>query len=60
METTNDYPMNLKRRPGVCIPWEEAKERFGEIKGDEEQIKRIWEQNDAEAYDYYMQMLLSF
>ena len=59
METTN-YPMNLKRRPGVCITWEEAKERFGEIKGDEEQIKRIWEQNDAEAYDYYMQMLLSF
>ncbi|MCL2306512.1 MAG: hypothetical protein FWC43_14330 [Planctomycetaceae bacterium] len=59
METTN-YPMNLKRPPGVCITWEEAKERFGEIKGDEEQIKRIWEQNDAEAYDYFMQMLLSF
>ncbi len=55
-----EYVMNLKRRPGVCIPWEEAKERFGEIQGDEEQIKRVWETNDAEAYDFYWQILLSF
>lgn len=46
--------------PGVCIPWEEAKKRYGQIQGDEEQIKRIWETNDAEAYDYYWQCLLSF
>lgn len=53
--------MSEKRKePGVCIPWSEAKERYGEIKGDEEQIKRIWEANDAEAYDYYWQCLLSF
>jgi hypothetical protein len=55
---TQDRP--LKRPPGVCISWEEAKQRYGEIQGDEEQIKRIWEANDAEAYDYLMQCLLSF
>lgn len=49
-----------KRAPGVCIPWEEAKAGFGEIQGNEEQIKRIWEENDAEAYFYYWQCLLSF
>ena len=53
-------PQNVKRPPGVCITWEEAKQRYGEIQGDEEQIKRIWEANDAEAYDYLMQCLLSF
>ena len=51
---------NIKRPPGVCISWEEAKQRYGEIQGDEEQIKRIWQINDAEAYDYLMQCLLSF
>ena len=53
-------PQNTKRPPGVCISWEEAKQRYGEIQGDEEQIKRIWQINDAEAYDYLMQCLLSF
>lgn len=60
MTEDKNYPMNLKRAPGVCIPWEEAKERLGPIQGDAEQIKRVWEQNDAEAYDYYWQCLLSF
>ncbi|GHT34105.1 hypothetical protein FACS189427_00820 [Planctomycetales bacterium] len=50
----------VKRQPGVCISWEEVKERYGEILGNEEQIKRIWTENDAEAYDYYWQCLLSF
>ena len=49
-----------KRPPGTCIPWEEAKQRFGDIKGDEDMIRQIWEQNDAEAYDYFWQCLLSF
>ncbi|MDR1959723.1 MAG: hypothetical protein LBQ54_11895 [Planctomycetaceae bacterium] len=49
-----------KRPPGTCLSWEEAKQRYGEIKGNEEQIQNIWEQNDAEAYDYLWQCLLSF
>ena len=46
--------------PGVCIPWSEVKARYGEILGDEEQIARVWAVNDAEAYDYFWQCLLSF
>ena len=49
-----------KRPPGVCISWEEAKQRYGGIQGNEEQIRRTWQANDAEAYDYLMQCLLSF
>ncbi len=54
---SQDHP---KRPPGVCVPWEEARRRYGEIQGDEEQIKRVWQTNDAEAYDYIWQCLLSF
>ncbi|MDR3110427.1 MAG: hypothetical protein LBU65_12215 [Planctomycetaceae bacterium] len=46
--------------PGVCVSWEEARKQLGTIQGNEEQIKQTWEQNDAEAYDYYWQCLLSF
>lgn len=56
-ENENLDPANI---PGVCIPWDEIKSRYGEIQGDEEQIRRIWAENDAEAYDYYWQCLLSF
>jgi len=50
----------MKHPPGVCVSWEEAKKTLGEIQGNEEQIKTIWEQNDAEVYDYFWQCLLSF
>ena len=52
--------MIVNRPPGTCVPWEEAKKRYGEIQGNEEQIERIWCENDAEAYDYLWQSLLSF
>ncbi|GHT11287.1 hypothetical protein FACS1894170_04630 [Planctomycetales bacterium] len=57
---TNLQDNTVVRQPGVCVPWEEAKQRYGEILGNEEQIKRIWDANDAEAYDYLWQCLLSF
>jgi hypothetical protein len=58
---SNEKEMSAgKRIPGCCVTWEEVKERYGEIKGNEEQIEHIWRQNDAEAYDYYWQCLLSF
>ena len=50
----------ISRPPGTCVSWDEAKRRYGEIQGNEEQIRRIWETNDAEAYDYIWQCLLSF
>lgn len=60
MTSENENKEKTTRPPGTCIPWEEAKKRYGNILGDEQQIERIWEINDAEAYDYYWQCLLSF
>jgi hypothetical protein len=57
---TNSTEMIVNRPPGTCVSWEEAKKRYGEIQGNEEQIERIWRENDAEAYDYLWQSLLSF
>lgn len=47
-------------KPGVCIPWREKLKELPEIKGDEELLKRIWEDNEALAYTYIWQCLLSF
>ena len=49
-----------KREPGVCIPWEERLKELPEIKGDEELVKRVWEDIDALAYTYIWHCLLSF
>ena len=60
MTHQNENNRVINRPPGTCVPWEEAKKRYGEIKGNEEQIERVWRENDAEAYDYVWQCLLSF
>lgn len=49
-----------KIKPGVCIPWEEKRKELPNITGDEELFKRIWEDNEALAYMYIWQVLLSF
>lgn len=49
-----------KTKPGVCIPWEEKRKELPNITGDEELFKRIWEDNEALAYMYIWQVLLSF
>lgn len=46
--------------PGICVPWEEKRKEFREFLGDEEIVRRIWEQNEALAYTYIWQCLLSF
>jgi len=48
------------RPPGTCIPWAEKRQELGEIKGDEELVKRVWENIDALGYTYIWQVLLSF
>lgn len=48
------------RKPGVCIPWEEKLKELPKITGDEEFVKKIWEDNDALGYIYIWQCLLSF
>ena len=46
------------RKPGVCIPWEEKKKELGEIKGDPEMVKKMWEQNDCNGYYFIWQCFL--
>jgi hypothetical protein len=47
-------------KPGVCIPWGEKVKEFPEIRGDEELVRRVWEEIDSLAYVYIWQCLLSF
>ena len=49
-----------KKKPGVCIPWEEKLKELHELSGDKELIKRVWEDIDALGYVYIWQCLLSF
>lgn len=49
-----------KRKPGVCVPWEEKMKELPQIKGDPEVLKKIWEDYDALGYMYIWQVLLSF
>ncbi len=49
-----------KREPGVCIPWEEKRKELPKIPGDEELVKKIWQDIDALGYVYIWQCLLSF
>lgn len=44
-----------KRKPGVCIPWNEKKKDFPVIKGDEQLVKKVWESNDAFGYFFIWQ-----
>ena len=53
-------PEKTKRPPGACIPWDEKRKEFPQITGDEQLVKRVWENNDALAYVYIWQVLLSF
>ena len=47
-------------KPGECIPWDEKRKEFPKITGDEEQIKKVWQDVDSLAYMYVWQCLLSF
>ena len=49
-----------KRKPGVCIPWEEKKKELPPAKGDEALNKKSWEETDSLGYLYIWQVLLSF
>jgi len=51
---------NEKRPPGICIPWEEKRKEFPKISGDEELVKRVWEENDALGNMYIWMVLLCF
>jgi len=49
-----------KIKPGICIPWDEKRKELPNIQGDETLFQRVWEDNEALAYMYIWQVLLSF
>ncbi|WCJ60466.1 uroporphyrinogen decarboxylase family protein [Fontisphaera persica] len=49
-----------RRRPGVCLPWEDKVKELPEITGDAELVKRIWEMTDSFGNLFIWQVLLSF
>jgi len=55
-----DNQTNIKREPGVCIPWDEKVKEMPELQGDKELTRRVWEDVDALGYVYIWQCLLSF
>jgi hypothetical protein len=50
----------IQREPGACIPWEEKLKELPKIAGDEELVKKIWQDTDALGYVYIWHCLLSF
>jgi hypothetical protein len=49
-----------KRKPGVCIPWEQKLKELPKISGDEQPVQKVWEDIDALGYVYIWHCLLSF
>jgi len=48
------------RNAGVMLPWEEKRSELGDIPGDEQLCKRIWEDVDTLSYLFIYHVLLSF
>jgi len=47
-------------KPGVCQPWEEKVAQLPELSGDQELLRRVWENIDALGNTFIWQCLLSF
>jgi uroporphyrinogen-III decarboxylase len=49
-----------RRRPGVCVPWEEKRKELPQVTGDEELLRRVWEEVDSLGSMFVWQFLVSF
>jgi hypothetical protein len=47
-------------KPGICRPWEEKAKELPPITGDQDLVRRVWENVEALGNTYIWQMLLSF
>ncbi len=47
-------------KPGVCYPWQEKVKELPEITGDQDLVRKVWENVDALGNMYIWQLLLSF
>lgn len=48
----SDEKINFVPEAGTCVPWDVRKEELGELPGNEETVKKYWEQLDAFAYAF--------
>ncbi|MHC5054295.1 MAG: uroporphyrinogen decarboxylase family protein [Planctomycetota bacterium] len=49
-----------RTKPGVCIPWDAIRSGLGDVPGDEDLARRIWEEVDSLGVTFIWQCLLSF
>ena len=47
-------------KPGICRPWEEKARELPPITGDQDLVRRVWENVEALGNTYIWQLLLSF
>jgi hypothetical protein len=47
-------------KPGVCFPWEQQRKDLPGIQGNEELLRKVWEDTDTLGYIYIWHCLLSF
>ncbi len=55
-----DFSLNGRKRPGVCISWDEHRKRLPALPGDEGVVRQVWEHIDGLADTFIWQVLLSF
>ena len=48
------------RVPGEVVSWEEKCKEYEKIMGNEELVRRIWQDTDFMAYMYAWQLVVSF
>ncbi len=46
--------------PGACVPWDKKKQELPAMTGDEQLVKKVWEEVDSLPYTFIWQMVVSF
>jgi hypothetical protein len=49
---TDEKEKTFVPSPNTCVPWEVKKEEFGEFPGNEEVVKKEWENLESFAYNF--------
>lgn len=60
MSETDMTSQQSKIKPGVCFPWEQRRKDLPQIQGNEELLRKVWEDTDNLGYIYIWHCLLSF
>jgi len=60
MPEQKKWPRESKRKPGVCVPWQEKVKELPPIQSDPELVQKVWEDIDSAAYVYIWHCVLSF